>query len=353
MTEITIRPLDDRAGFLSDWTALCEASPSVSFFQSPAWMKAWLEVVPSTIKLRRIDAVRDDRRLLLGAFCIAPRRPPFAGLRETWFQQTGVAVIDSIYAEYVDFLCDGEADHELRRDAVCAIMAEHSADGFVFCNLHRKMSAAVFSAAAVCAQAGRVLSEQPVYVCDLTGDPFMTQLSKSLQTKISRSIGLYEARGPLTARIATTEDEKTHAWNALLALHKQSWEARGGSSVFENERLLAFHAALAKHAPEALHLFEVRVGAKTIAVLYNFVHGDRVMNYQSGFSFEDDNRLAPGFVAHALAAQHYQDQGFKTYDLLAGEAEYKARLGRIDETLTSLVVERETWRNKLRAVLKR
>jgi CelD/BcsL family acetyltransferase involved in cellulose biosynthesis len=275
------------------------------------------------------------------------------GLRETWFQQTGEASLDSIYAEYVDFLCEENVTHDIRRDAVCAILNESGADSFVFCNLYRKMSAAVFSAAAVCGLSGRVLSNKQAYVCELGGDAFMTKLSKSLRTKISRSLRLYEERGPLSARVARTGAEKAAAWEKLRALHKDGWEARGEKSVFENNRLIEFHDRLARIAPEALHLFEVKAGAETIAVLYNFVHGDRVMNYQSGFKFEEDNRLAPGFVAHALAAQNYQDSGFAVYDLLAGEADYKSRLGRAGETLTSLVVERPTWRNKLRAVLKR
>ncbi|GJL92934.1 GNAT family N-acetyltransferase [Hyphococcus sp.] len=353
MIEISISPLQDRTQFLADWKALYARAVDPSFFQSPAWMQAWTEAASQKAELRRIEARRGDMCVLLGAFTLAPRKPSFAGLRETWFQQTGEPAYDSIYAEYVDFLCDESVSHDIRRDAVCAILNACDADSFVFCNLHRKMSAAVFSAAAVCELSGRVLSEQPVYVCDLGGDAFMTTLSKSLRAKISRSLRLYEERGPLTAFIAKTEAEKVSAWDGLKALHKAGWEARGEKSVFENRRLVEFHETLARYAPAALHLFEVKAGSETIAVLYNFVHGDRVMNYQGGFKYEEDNRLAPGFVAHVLAAQHYQDAGFTVYDLLAGEAEYKSRLGRVDETLTSLVVERSTWRNKVRAMLKR
>ena len=87
-------------------------------------------------------------------------------------------------------------------------------------------------------------------------------------------------------------------------------------------------------------------------MLYNFVHGRRVMNYQSGFRYEDDNRMAPGFVTHALAAKFYKQCGFEAYDLLAGDESYKERLGDPETILTSFVVERPTWRNRLRARIK-
>ncbi len=353
MTDVSIASLNDREQFLSDWRLLHPRVTAPSFFHSPAWMKAWLETISDRTRLHRIEVRNDGDIVLLGAYSIAPRRQAGLGLRETWFQQSGEAALDSIYAEYVDFLSADSVGFKPRRDAICAMIETSQADNLVFCNLHRKMSSAVFSASAVCGLSGRVLSEQPVYVCDLGGDPFMATLSKSLRSKISRSMKLYEERGPLTAHLARTDAEKEAAWESLKALHKLGWEARGGESVFENQRLMSFHQRLASYAPDAVHLFELKAGGETVAVLYNFVHGDRVMNYQSGFKFEEDNRLAPGFVAHALAAQHYQDAGFAVYDLLAGEADYKSRLGRVDETLTSLVVERPTWRNRARAMLKR
>jgi CelD/BcsL family acetyltransferase involved in cellulose biosynthesis len=215
------------------------------------------------------------------------------------------------------------------------------------------MTRAALSAAATRGLAVRIMREQPVYVCELSGPVFLDGLKKSLQSKIRRSMRLYEQRGPLTVRIARTGEERAAAWERLKALHREGWKARNAAGVFDNPHLTAFHERLQRNAPDGFHLFEVKAGADTIAVLYNFAHGKSVLNYQGGFDFENDNRLAPGFVAHVLAAQHYRDAGFEIYDLLAGEADYKARLGRADRTLTSLVIERSTWRNRLRAVLKR
>ncbi len=354
MADILVAPLTDRAAFLEDWKALYARAADPSFFHTPAWMKAWLDGAPESARVHRICATEGGAPVLMGAFSVAPRKPPMLGLKESWFHEFGDAERDAVYAEYVDFLAAPEAAHKHRRDALCAMIEEvGAADGFVFRNLTDDMTSAVFSAAAICEMSGRVLNEQPVYGCELSDIGFMEKLSASLQSKIGRALRLYEERGPLTARLAQTDAEKDDAWDRLKSLHNAGWEARGKKGVFDNPHLTAFHERLRRNAPEACHLFEVKAGDEVIAVLYNFVHGRHVMNYQSGLKFEDDNRLTPGFVAHALAAQHYQDKGFEVYDLLAGEADYKSRLGEPHAIFTSLVLERPTWRNRLRGLLKR
>ena len=354
MTDIAITPLDDNAAFLAAWETLFAKAPGASFFQSPAWMKSWLEGAPGDVSLRMISAMQDGELVLLGVFSIAPRRPPLLGLREGWFQEFGEPKRDAVYPEYMDFLAREDVSHDLRRDVVCALIEQSGdADSIVFRNLRDEMMSAVFSAAAVCEMSGRVLNEHPVYGCALGGEGFMTTLSPSLQSKIARSLRLYQERGPLSGRLAVSREEKASAWESLQQLHKQGWEARGGKGAFDNPHLLAFHERLQRHAPEETQLFVVKANDDVIAVLYNFAHKGRVMNYQSGLKYEDDNKLAPGFVAHALAAQFYQDKGFEVYDLLAGEADYKARLAEPDAIFTSLALERDTWRNRLRAFVKR
>lgn len=350
--EAVIAPLVDREGFLASWSALYAQCPEAGFFQSPAWMKAWLDGAQKDAALYKVEIVRDGRTALMGAFAAPKRKWMGLGLREIWFQEFGEPERDAIYPEYLDFLAPRPSGG-LRAKAAGAIMDYFSdADGFVFRNARMRMTAKILSAAAGRGFSARILREQPVHVCDLTQADLMEGLSKSLQAKIRRSMALYEDRGGLKGTLAETVEEKAAAYEKLKALHEKSWRARGKTGVFSNPHLNAFHDRLWSHAPDNLHLFEARAGGETIGVLYNFVHGGRVMNYQSGFRYEADNRLAPGFVAHALAAQFYRGKGFETYDLLAGEDAYKGRLGEPETILTSFVVERPTWRNRLRMRVK-
>ena len=353
MVEYAINPLDDRAAFLAEWTALYPQSLTASFFQSPSWVKAWLDGAPTNSRLYRVEAKDAGRRKLLGVFCHAPRRPPLLGLGEWWFQEYGDAGRDAVYGEYADFLISEDAPPNARAEALCAMIdAAPDGDGFVFRNLQPAMAEAVRAAASMRGLTIRVLREQPVYTWDLLREPFAARFSRSLQSKIARAVRLYEERGALEYRIVRSAADWPEVWMRLVALHGAGWAARGEKSAFDNTHLVEFHERLRSNAPEALHLFEVTAGGVVLAVLYNFIHGKRVMNYQSGFVREDDNRLTPGFVAHTLAAKHYRELGFETYDLLAGEADYKARLGAVEATLTSLVAERPTWRNRLRTIVR-
>lgn len=353
MTEFALKPPTDASALLADWRRLYERAGEKSFFLSPAWMEAWLGGRPGGATLFCLEAKDGGETVLLGIVADAPQYPPFLGLRETWFHEFGAEAPDAVYVEYNDFLVSPSAPADIRQQAVNYLIERHGArDAFVFRNLRPEMARAVHAAAGQSRCVVRLLREQPVYVCRLGDGRFLEGLSRSLQAKIRRAMRLYEERGALVGRVVSQGDEFDAAWGEMTALHAEGWRARGQKAVFDNPHLVAFHERLRKTAPEAAHLFAVKAGDMTIAVLYNFVDEDRVMNYQGGFLFEDDNRLAPGFVAHALAAQHYGDAGYKVYDLLAGEADYKKRLGTQETTLTSLVVERPTWRNRSRRALK-
>ncbi len=357
MTDIRVRRLEDIGGFLSRWTALYRCAENPSFYQSPAWMMAWLGSTGSAT-LYGVEAEREGRILMMGVVGAGPRRPAVLGLKEVRLQETGEAALDDIYVEYNDFLTAPEAGADLRRDVIDALAREFAdADALVFRNVRLPLAAAAREWASSGAWNCVTLQAQPVYVVDLgavrsAGGDFLASLTGSFKAKLRRAMTGYEQRGALSCRVASTEDERRTAWERLAALHQESWRARGKPGSFANPKLVVFHEHLQRHAGEAVHLFEVRSGAETIGVLYNFVHESRVLNYQSGFKLEDDNKLTPGFVCHALACQYYMDAGFEIYDLLAGEADYKMRLGGQSETLTSLSLERASPRNKLRYLMK-
>jgi len=357
MTEIVVSPLDDIEPFLADWRLMYELNPAASFFLSPAWRRAWLEGQAPGATMYAVRGHEAGRLVLLGAFG-APAPRPLIGPSSARLSEFGVDAFDSIYVEDNDFLTAPDAPEDARDRALAAVIDAVGAEEIVLRNSAPSLSEAAARTAETLGWRRTVLRSQPVFAVDLAaarsaGAGALDKTSGALKTKINRAQRRYEERGPVELRVARSELDRAGIWRTLVDLHQEGWRRRDEAGAFANRAFVAFHERLQRLAPDATQLLEVRVGGEPIGCLYNFLHQGRVLNYQSGFRFEDDNQLTPGLLTHALAAQHYLEAGYDSYDLLAGDAEYKRRLA--DETgrLSTIVLEkRDGVRANLRRALK-
>lgn len=356
MIRFSVEPLGEAAGLMKDWRALHARAGDAPFFLSPAWMTAWLAGRPPHVDLSVVRGVLGEETMLLGVLGRnRRRRPPLVGARAVRLHEFGATDFDSVYVEYNDFLVAANAPAGARQGAVGAVLeAFASEDDIVFRNVRTPLARAVDAADAARWNV-RTFNPQPTFEVDLRkmqteGAAFLTSLGGSLGAQVRRSIRRYEERGALTFEIAATDRERVEAWKTLTELHQEGWRRRGRRGAFSNATFVAFHQRLMRNSPENVHLAQIKCAGETIGCLYNFVEGGQVLNYQSGFRFEDDNQLKPGFLAHALAIRHYAAAGFSVYDLLAGEAPYKRRLAKEKESLSTIVLEK---RNGLRASMRR
>jgi CelD/BcsL family acetyltransferase involved in cellulose biosynthesis len=323
----------DRELALAEWSRLYAAA-GPNFFQSPPFVSAWLAAAGTGVGLLRVEA--DGAPIALG-FVGAATGGPLG--REARLGETGQKGLDRLYVEYQDFLLAPGAG-DAARDAAIDALVDGAPDvsDFVVRNARPALSAAFARGAARRGLDFRILRTQPTFAVDL-GEAG-AGISSSLAAKIRRSLRRYEERGPVRVGAAATAAARAAAFRDLIGMHEPYWNERGEPGAFADPQLRAFHERFIEAAPEAVDLLRVSAGEETIGVLYNFVAGDRVYNYQSGMRREDDNQFAPGFTAHWLAIGRYRAKGFAAYDLMAGEADYKRRLAREGETLTSLVIER-------------
>lgn len=346
----------DAADLARAWAALYAQSEE-NFFLSPAWMTTWLGVAPPDVELHALRVFDDLNGLHALALIGVPPRRSFLHPRQARLHETGEEALDRIYVEYSDLLAPREAPDGVRDSALDCLFAElGSVDEFVFRNVRPALAEAIRRIAAARRLTVRTLLTQPTFAMHLAAPPdgdVFSSFSASLRAKIRRSIRRYEERGPVELRPARDASERAVAWTELARLHAETWARRGEEGVFKNPELVRFHDRLIERHPTAIDLLRLTVGGETIGVLYNFRTANRAYNYQSGFRYEADNQLTPGLMAHALAAAHYRNEGVSTYDLMAGEADYKRRLGAETETLESLVVERPSWRIGLRNAAKR
>ncbi|MFQ5563498.1 MAG: GNAT family N-acetyltransferase [Parvularculaceae bacterium] len=355
-----IDPVADRTAFLEAWRRLYAAADAPSFYQSPAWFAAWLAGKPGGVTVYALRIEQEESPALMAAFGLSDqRRPPLIGARQACCLEFGDPARDAVYVEFNDFLVAGGVDGaELRREAAAALfLTLKEADVFVFKNARPMLMEAVGEAANAARLKACVINTTPTFQGDLAAarpaGGFLKTVKGSAQEQVSRSMRLYSARGDLRIEAAQTAEERRAAYARIKALHAATWARRGGSGVYANPAFAAFHERLMQAAPEAVSLCTIFAGDDIIGGLHNFIHRDRVLNYQSGFRYEDDNRLKPGLVSHTLAAQHYLDAGYNVYDFLAGKARYKKSLGAEGETLSTVVIERPGVRAKVRSGLKR
>lgn len=338
---------------VSEWSRLYALSDA-RFFLSPAWIETWLANLPAGVEVGCVR-VFDDLRGAYGLALVgtAPRRF-FAAPREARLHETGDDAFDAIYVEYNDILLAKDAPDGAREAAIEAIIdALPKIDEFVFRNARPRLAQAVGEVARRRKFVARTLLSQPTFEIDIQaggrGSVF-NGFSPSLRAKVRRSIRRYEERGEVKLTRAESEAERGVAWTALMRRHAETWSRRGEPGVFSEKSFLQFHQSLIERCPSSIDLARLTAGEHTIGVLYNFIAGDRVCNYQSGFRYEADNQLAPGFVCHALAAERYREDGFRYYDLMGGDAEYKRRLGRKGETLATIVLTRPGLHGAARVV---
>jgi Acetyltransferase (GNAT) domain len=133
---------------------------------------------------------------------------------------------------------------------------------------------------------------------------------------------------------AETPRQARDILDELIILHQASWAGRGHRGLFASTRLSGFHRDLTSRLASAgqLSLFRIRDERSTIACLYGFIEGNRLLSYQSGIS-RPDHRLSPGLVADVLCMQAARDRGLATYDHLSGDSPYKQRLSTDQEPL--------------------
>ena len=76
-----------------------------------------------------------------------------------------------------------------------------------------------------------------------------------------------------------------------------------------------------------IELVRVRAGQATVGCLYNFVFRRKVYFYQCGFDYDLVDRGSPGLLVHALAIRDAIQLGRGEYDFMAGDVDYKRKLG--------------------------
>lgn len=320
----------------SEWQDL-EARSDASFFLSWSWIGSLVEVSIGTIYVvRALD--HSGRTQAIGLLMSGQRQ---GRLRQTvnaiHLNESSDPELDSIYIEANGFLTARGLPQGIPARMLAAVASKQVHPKAEVRWDELKLAGVPESWLDFMAQRGlsiNVSNRQGSAFIDLrearARGGCLSIASAGVRRKIRRSMQLYSERGPLKCENAKDVTEALEWLSELKRFHQIAWQNRGHSGAFACSKFEAFHRAMIVRSIQdgRVEILRVSAGAYAIGYLYDFISGRWTGNYQSGFLFEDDNRLKPGLVSFILAAERRSQLGSDVYDFLAGDSRYKLELGR-------------------------
>lgn len=333
----------------SAWTQL-EAQADASFFQSWTWMQAWLKSLPNSNNLYLLQLRKDGHPLglgIIGRSSITRHRV----LRSMSVQlsETGDVALDTLTVEHNDILMRRGWELPVWRSTL--ELLARTQDGWEELRVSgmsntRSVMAITEHTSKHGLQLARTLTNYYYWV-DLGAIrqeqvDYLGKLSSNTRQQIRKAMKLYGQLGPLEIREADTLKIAHVYFQELKQLHQSHWQAKGYPGAFATPFANAFHQELIDTGFDKgqVQLLRVTSGTQLIGLLYNFVYNGVVSNYQAGFVYDDNPKLKPGLVCHTLAIEMNIRAGYKAYDFLMGENQYKKSLSLNEDIMYWLVVRR-------------
>jgi len=179
---------------------------------------------------------------------------------------------------------------------------------------------------------GHAIHQRPGQNCwqiDLpaTWESFVASLSKRRRANV-RSLVRRSLASNAVVRLVTTEEELDRGFEILRNLHQRRHVSAGKAGCFASARFTRFHREMAGTflAAGKLRLQWIELHGEPIAAEYDFIGGNTAYYYQSGMEPAQFNQ-SPGSLSLIASISRAIEQGYRTFDMLRGDEEYKAVWG--------------------------
>lgn len=346
---VSVEPFPGLATMAAWWTGL-EPRAAHNFYLTWHWIGALL--AEAAIQPRVAVARAGGRIVGLGLLPAGEERRHRGLLKlgKVYLNETGDPEQDINCIEYNGFLVDAALGEAVERAMLRHVaLGDPAAVGLPAWDEFRFGGVPV-RYRELAAETGlrlHLVGERPTARVDLaairaSGKGYLDWLSSNTRYQARRAMKLYRERAPLALDVAATVEEAYAFLDGMAALHQPYWIARGSRGAFGYPFLVAFHKrVIATALPVGeVELLRIRVGDEPIGFLYNFVHRGWVGTYLSGFTYEEDPKLKPGYVAYALCVERHLGRDTQVVDFLAGENRYKMSLGRRAEDIVHFDLQR-------------
>lgn len=331
--DIIKRPAIPMKNWLIDWQHIWQDAKSEeqkNYFLSWAWIEQLLKSVPNTIEINLAQIVSDKNTAACLFGYAKERRHQIFISNSYYLNYTGHHIHDNLTLEYNKILSTNPSPEVLK--AILKALPKNwdevhlpALDLSSFPADHLEYLADEY----------RIITkrEEKSYYVDLqqldsSPDTFLNTLSKTVRSRITRSLKKLAQLGKVCLVPATNVEHALALYDDLVALHQLTWQKRGHPGAFATPWIYEFHRNLIKNRFEygEIQLVRAVCADKTIGCLYNFVHNGTVFHYQSGINYNDFKKYGPGIICNSLTIAYNAGLGNKVYDFLAGEDEYKQAL---------------------------
>jgi CelD/BcsL family acetyltransferase involved in cellulose biosynthesis len=331
-------------GIRGEWTELLTHSSANCIFLTWEWLHTWWKHLAGGSKLH-ILAIRSGADLI----AIAPLASSSTKLvRLTHIRALEFLGTGSVGSDYLDIIARREKEDEalevladyLLREKFVLDLKQLVKHGSLALQLAARLQEQRWNRSEICTN-----------ICpfiDLAGhtwESFQAALGPKHRYNFHRRLKNLHREFDARFECIVSEDQRSAALGALVALHNKRMQGRGGSDGLHTSQLVGFHEELTRLALSRgwLRLFVLTLNGESAAALYGFIYGKKFYFYQSGF----DPRYSPysvGLVTMGLAIEAAIEDGAEEFDLLHGDEKYKSLWAKTQRDLVRLELSPPTPR---------
>ncbi len=353
MTVELITRREDLAPIGRRWDELALKDPRDGFFRSSIWYRAWLDHIRPDAE-PFVIVVRSEDGDLVGLAPLCRARYCDLGFALTGVMPGGRDVVSG---DFLDFVSEPAA----KMDVAAAVFRfiEDNASRWSLFILGELLEGgdSHFAAARLPARYGWKVRVQEERLCPYielprTFDQYLGGLTSSTRYHIRRRTRDLERIGA-TIEVHSTPDDIVDRLETLIQLHIGRWRRDNMPGTLGRSGFAAFlkQVCAAAAANSGCRLYILNHDGAAAAALLTFYFGHSALYYQAGWDPESPvAQYSPGVVVMARSIRDAIEDGFRYYEFLRGDEEYKFRWTKTyRKTVTALFAQNAMARSYLYA----
>lgn len=322
---------------VDEWDAALNPERSDLFFMRLDWQRTWWKHLGQGDLL--VMAARDDDHVLRG---IAP-----------WFireenHQRVMRVVGCVdVSDYIDLILAPGHEKRVLAALLESILSDDipAWDVVRICNIPEDSPtlALLPQLATDCGLRPEITREDVCPIITLAGsyEDYLALLDKKQRHELRRKRRKAEDY-PVEWYIAGHEHDIESEIEAFMSLMAMSSPEKAEFLKQPGHRDFFKEMGRVLFASGSLEINFLKVGDQRAAAMWNFVYRDRMMLYNSGLNPLDYSGVSPGIVLLTFSIQDATRRGYRLFDFLRGEEEYKYRMGAVPKPIYRLTISRQT-----------